>query len=166
MKKQIECRRCKKKILRFQSQIKESNYCSKQCYYEDRSERMKKGEIKYFLPDTKGKNNPNYKNGLWILYNKLRKGKVKSKCMDCSIELKGRKMHIHHLDKNRNNNSPENLLILCSKCHGQRHRITFVKLKCDNCGKGIEKWKGYINKRNYCSSKCMYEHRKIINFKR
>jgi len=29
--------------------------------------------------------------------------------------------HVHHIDKNRNNNNIENLTLLCAECHGHVH---------------------------------------------
>jgi len=122
IKRKINCTVCKNKMLKFPSQIKEKNYCCRECYNTDRSLRIKSGDIKNNLPkDVSGENNPNYKNGVWILYNKIRTGKVKSKCKKCGIEFRGRKMHIHHINRNRDDNSEINLIILCSKCHGKEH---------------------------------------------
>ncbi|MGC9780586.1 MAG: HNH endonuclease [Candidatus Heimdallarchaeota archaeon] len=30
--------------------------------------------------------------------------------------------HIHHIDKNPDNNSPDNLMLLCPKCHREIHK--------------------------------------------
>ena len=38
-------------------------------------------------------------------------------CPICKKSLVGTNFHIHHLDKNRKNNSLENLLLLHRKCH-------------------------------------------------
>lgn len=34
----------------------------------------------------------------------------------------GHKIHVHHIDENRNNNNINNLKILCSKCHSNLHQ--------------------------------------------
>ena len=41
-------------------------------------------------------------------------------CAVCG--LRG-KLEVHHKDKNRKNNSPENLMIVCPKCHGNIHYL-------------------------------------------
>lgn len=32
------------------------------------------------------------------------------------------KLNRHHIDRNRSNNTPENLLVVCVKCHNIEHR--------------------------------------------
>ena len=46
------------------------------------------------------------------------------KCQRCGITEKrlGRKLSVHHKDKNKNNLLPNNLISLCPKCHGSFHR--------------------------------------------
>jgi hypothetical protein len=45
-------------------------------------------------------------------------------CQECgisqeqSIIIFGRKLDIHHFDRNNNNNKEENMITLCCKCHG------------------------------------------------
>lgn len=41
------------------------------------------------------------------------------KCVDCKNGES--KLLVHHINKNRKNNSPHNLVTLCSKCHSVRH---------------------------------------------
>ncbi len=56
-------------------------------------------------------------------------------CQDCGDQRFGPPLYVHHIDKNRDNNVLENLVTLCSKCHGVRHtgeeRIKPVQI-CDN----------------------------------
>jgi len=35
------------------------------------------------------------------------------------------RLHIHHIDKDRTNNSPSNLIQLCNICHGKMHPEKF-----------------------------------------
>jgi len=47
-------------------------------------------------------------------------------CQFCSktyinIDGKNDLMHVHHIDQNRRNNNPENLILLCSDCHAMLH---------------------------------------------
>lgn len=41
------------------------------------------------------------------------------RCVICKCYRE--KLHIHHLDKNRNNNKEFNLYTLCAKCHSYIH---------------------------------------------
>lgn len=70
-----------------------------------------------------GKNNSQYTYGLYYMERKLKR-EIKQ-CEICGVDfnlLKSfRYKQIHHKDKNRHNNSRENLLLLCSKCHGRIH---------------------------------------------
>ena len=44
-------------------------------------------------------------------------------CDDCGEWKRGyRDMHIHHIDLDQTHNDPANLAVLCSTCHGKRHR--------------------------------------------
>jgi hypothetical protein len=53
------------------------------------------------------------------------------------------RLEIHHKDKNRKNNSPENLILLCSKCH--------AKLDGRGCKKHSEKTKAIIAEKVYAA---------------
>lgn len=45
----------------------------------------------------------------------------KDRCALCSRECSGKSGHIHHIDYDRENNVRENLILLCSRCHGRTH---------------------------------------------
>ncbi len=76
----------------------------------------------------KGKNNPNYKGGATpVIYplgwTKIFKERIRFrdnyKCQICSCHEVDclRKLHIHHIDYNKNNLNPKNLISLCHSCH-------------------------------------------------
>lgn len=49
------------------------------------------------------------------------------RCQRCGSDksgVPGRKHEIHHVDHNKENQAPENLLVLCRKCHRREHRLT------------------------------------------
>jgi 5-methylcytosine-specific restriction endonuclease McrA len=130
----------------------------------------------------KGKNNSMYTTGIGYMNNKLKK-EIK-KCQICGVDsniLGYKKFHLHHKDKNRDNNLKNNLLVLCSKCHMQEHKklgdrvgnnpIFIRKLKeqikkCEECDKE-EKLGAYFidsNRKNFCRKNikllCTMCHRK------
>ena len=45
--------------------------------------------------------------------------KSKRKCIFCKSK---QSIHIHHIDKNINNNNKNNLLIVCARCHILLHK--------------------------------------------
>jgi len=60
----------------------------------------------------------------------------KKTCQKCG---KAANLHVHHIDKDVSNNSPENLLTLCGSCHGKWHwdhdKTSGVPKKyCSVCG--------------------------------
>lgn len=81
-----------------------------------------------------GKNNPMWKGGLGpneglrnLIYRDLNKPKI---CQRCDSK---NKIHLHHIDENRDNNTPENIEILCSKCHRTEHAKRHWAAKTDSC---------------------------------
>ena len=51
------------------------------------------------------------------------------KCEHCNISLEGLKntkhnkpFNYHHMDRNRHNNVPKNIILLCAKCHQNLHK--------------------------------------------
>jgi len=52
------------------------------------------------------------------------------KCFGCEkTELEnGRKLSIHHIDRNKKNNNLNNLISLCDSCHAKTHHKDFIKL--------------------------------------
>ena len=75
-----------------------------------------------------------------VEFNDALKRKVRQRdsyrCQECfrhQSELK-RKLSVHHIDYNKQNNKPENLISLCDSCHTQTNF-------------GREDWTGYYNNR-------------------
>lgn len=60
-------------------------------------------------------------------------------CQDCKIKENNRRFSIHHIDLNKKNNDPNNLILLCSKCHQKEHiRIRKVQGYYSNLKRGSE----------------------------
>ena len=75
-----------------------------------------------------GEKSPNWNNGSSILlylseFNKelkqfiLERDNYTCQCFDC--EHTSIKLHIHHIDYDKQNNNQSNLITLCAKCHGK-----------------------------------------------
>lgn len=61
--------------------------------------------------------NHRWKNGTGI-FQDLAYEHYEKKCSLCNSE---HNLHVHHKDHNRENNTVENLQILCAKCHRKHH---------------------------------------------
>ena len=48
-------------------------------------------------------------------------------CQDCGLsqEKHNKKLIIHHIDKNKKNCNPKNLITLCKNCHARKHLCQF-----------------------------------------
>lgn len=61
-----------------------------------------------------------YINKKWKINREIVLERDKYKCVICSNK---KKIHVHHVDKDRLNNEIYNLLTLCAKCHMKIHAI-------------------------------------------
>jgi hypothetical protein len=87
----------------------------------------------------KGKEAPGYIDGrnsitgdIWRKIALLNKPQA---CEICGEQISGRKLHIHHKDKNHNNNSLDNLQVVCVRCHN----LIIHKRDRDELGRFISK---------------------------
>jgi 5-methylcytosine-specific restriction endonuclease McrA len=69
----------------------------------------------------KGKLSPSYIDGrkeipgdIWRKIALLNKPSI---CEICGTEIKNRRLHVHHKDKDRSNNNLDNLQVVCVCCH-------------------------------------------------
>lgn len=79
-----------------------------------------------------GAKNPAWKGGVadwpyspdWKMLARQIRARDKWTCQDCGEQRKrwGIYLHVHHIDGNKLNNDPANLISLCAKCHNDRHR--------------------------------------------
>jgi len=116
----VKCKTCNKKFYRKPYDIKrcKNDFCSLEC--------RNIGYSKYH----KGKNAHTWLGGIsfepyGIKFNNDLKEQIrkrdKYKCQECGHiqkQLKD-KLNIHHIDYNKKNNIPENLISLCRSCHAQ-----------------------------------------------
>lgn len=74
----------------------------------------------------RGKNNPNWKDGksfekYTINWTKTLKRSIRERdkyiCQICNLQQGDRAFPVHHIDYNKQNCNPDNLITLCLKCH-------------------------------------------------
>ena len=101
------CATCGKEVWKKESQVLRSKtgnvYCSRSCANSMNNHLFRVGE-----------NNPNYKG---VSYRTIAFKTYENKCLVCGWKEDIRILEVHHIDENRNNNSIENLCILCPTCH-------------------------------------------------
>lgn len=99
-----------------------------------------------------GENNYNWQGGIsfepyGVEFNDELKSQIRDRdnhtCQECHYteEQLGRALDVHHIDYNKTNNSPENLISLCRSCHMQTN---FSR----------EDWIDYFRKMNGGTQKC------------
>ena len=145
--KKVKCKICKCFFIVNNCDFKHRNvqFCSKKCYGEFLKGKYPKGikkddwkkSVKTNISNGTYKNNslrmmrngnPNWRGGksrrgyLFEFNNILKEKIIKrdcSRCQECGKlqELNKRRLDIHHIDYNKNNNGEENLISLCSSCH-------------------------------------------------
>ena len=111
-------------------------YCSDKCMYANIEWRKKQQQQQHTLQTrihlgqqshqrNAGKNNPNYKHGIYMLYATLKK-QANGICQECNQGIKNNLsfLDIHHKDENRQNNNIDNLIMLCPNCHRKKHLST------------------------------------------
>lgn len=59
----------------------------------------------------------------WLQISRSYREKAGYVCSDCRVDLKQHKnlCHVHHINSVKNDNSPNNLEVLCADCHRKRH---------------------------------------------
>lgn len=68
-----------------------------------------------------GEKNHQYKDGLSHYQDVFRKAKPDIK--SCEICGSQKYLVVHHVDQDRKNNAPDNLMMLCRRCHAQVHGL-------------------------------------------
>lgn len=60
----------------------------------------------------------------WSEISKALREAADFKCENCGrlcIDYFDPRLLVHHIDRNKRNDEPENLIVLCQKCHARRH---------------------------------------------
>lgn len=108
-KKSYYCKCCNKEIVDWKS--RKRTFCSIKCKGDWQSKNLS------------GKNNPN-----WKPYNPFRSTPLKIRrhilkerksCEHCGTQIN---LQVHHINKDRTNNTSRNLLLLCHLCHANEHK--------------------------------------------
>lgn len=100
---QAICLKCNEKFKQTIWESKNYRFCSPEC----KSNYSEKGTIAR-----------SYKNGLGI-FHRIGIEAWGNKCFNCESK---ENIEVHHIDKNRRHNTPENLRPLCRKCHHDVHK--------------------------------------------
>ncbi len=113
-KHNVECAYCKKTFYKNESQIKNSktntHFCCRE--HKDIGQRIETG-IKQIQPSHYGETNKKYRE---IAFRHKEKT-----CERCHYNKFPEILEVHHKDRNRENNSIENLEIVCPTCHMEEH---------------------------------------------
>jgi len=97
-------------------------------YGKPRSDKIRRDISKSLMGRFIGKNNPNWQGGISFEpygpeFNELLKEQIRSRdqhtCQKCGTLQKDvrRKLDVHHIDYNKKNNTPQNLISLCQTCN-------------------------------------------------
>ena len=112
-KRLVSCAMCQKEIRKSLSKLTRSKsgfyFCGRIC--KDNAQKL--GGIKEIQPKHFGTSKKNYK--------RLAFSNNLSKCTRCNYSKCRGALEVHHIDRNRENNTLENLEILCRNCHAEEH---------------------------------------------
>jgi len=107
------CANCQAKFYKSASKLKASKsglvFCSRTC--KDTAQKI--GGIKEIQPSHYTDSRKDYR--------KTAKEFLKHKCSNCGYDKHPEVLQVHHKDRNREDNSIENLEILCPTCHEEDH---------------------------------------------
>lgn len=110
----VECSYCKKMFYKNNSKKENSkknlHFCCRE--HKDLAQRIEFG-LKELQPSHYGEVNSDYR--------ELAKRHKKLICERCSYDKYTEILEVHHKDRNRQNNSIENLEIVCPRCHAEEH---------------------------------------------
>ena len=108
----ISCSWCDKPIVKKKSHLKKAKkyfFCNNECKYN-----AAVSQIHPYKTGIQRSTNQNYRKAALRL--------MENKCVRCGYDEHIELLDVDHIDSNRNNNSLENLQILCIMCHGMKTR--------------------------------------------
>lgn len=131
----LVCQHCGQSYQRDPCTAGKSYYCSASCRSKSVAARQPGGDGAY-----------RWKNGIGIYQaiGRLSHGRL---CQQCG----GTGREVHHIDKDRTNNAPGNLRVLCVSCHRRTHRPRRIQL-CERCHKSFSAH----HLQHFCSWTCRY----------
>ncbi|MBT7188340.1 HNH endonuclease [Candidatus Bathyarchaeota archaeon] len=129
-KQAVLCDACGKELFKFPSLIKETNFCNIQCRSRWRADNFKgESNPNHGNSVLKGDNNPNWKGGIahepyapiWI--DKRFKAGIRERdghtCQNPDCRGTCERLTIHHIDYDKKNCEPVNLITLCISCNAR-----------------------------------------------
>lgn len=132
------CEICQKEFEHISCRATKAKYCSTKCYHQGQREKGKtlykchhcekefrdsaSTKRKYCSKACVNKGRKVEWNPVFSTVRKkmIKMGKVE-KCEKCGYNEVPNILGVHHIDKNRNNNSIENLMVVCPNCHSLIH---------------------------------------------
>ena len=158
---QTTCERCGKEFRTYPSRLKrgEDRFCSRECGNAARGRARE--------------DNPNWRGGRFVRsdgYVSVRvDGRDVLEHRHVMAGVLGRALrpdeHVHHLNHDRSDNRPENLVVLDVVAHGHEHAgqpdpSTHVWLDCFGCGQPVRRYRSQVarNPRAFCSRDCYRKH--------
>ena len=113
---EVNCAYCGKPLKKLESRIQNSKtgifFCCRE--HKDKGQRIESG-IEDIQPDHFGNGEKSYRGKA------LREQKSPHHCSKCEKSLPKPILEVHHIDGDRENNSLENLKVLCPTCHRLEH---------------------------------------------
>ena len=112
----LSCSYCGKEIEKAPSKIRASRsghlFCDRNC--KDLASRLYQNNTVWdMLPEHYGTSKTRYRDYALREYG--------SKCQKCGYDKNPAALTVHHKDRNRSNNSMDNLEVLCANCHAIEH---------------------------------------------
>lgn len=90
---------------------------------KERQDRVQRGAHGRYGDDGRhpeGPANPTFKTGISTYRRRTLRARG-TKCERCGVAAYGRNIHVHHKDRDRKNNEPDNLEVVCWDCHKKEH---------------------------------------------
>lgn len=112
----VECALCKIQFEKETSRLKNSKSGLYFCSKEHKIEAQRVGGIKEIQPYHYGNGKTKYKNKAFRYH--------EHKCNRCGYNKFKEVLQVHHIDRNHDNVSINNLEILCPTCHAEEHYVS------------------------------------------